>query len=124
MPLRKTMYAAETASRYAEAVFTDKRVKGYRNIVADVQEFVDKKNNGDETPWSECPCAYGIKDRTKKEVSLESCEEYIHIMTSKYTEFEKKIAKLTVLASREPIRFVLKSHDTKRRKLNVFETDD
>ena len=118
------MYAAETASRYAEAVFTDKRVKGYRNIVADVQEFVDKKNNGDETPWSECPCAYGIKDRTKKEVSLESCEEYIHIMTSKYTEFEKKIAKLTVLASREPIRFVLKSHDTKRRKLNVFETDD
>ena len=125
MPLRVQMYASKNASRCDDKVYHLKeRIEGYKEIIADVQKFIDKKKNGDETPWSKCPCAYGIKDRTKKEVSLKSCEEYINIMTSEYIEFENEIIKLTVFESRKPIRFVIKSRDTKRRKLNVFETED
>ncbi|EKX32123.1 hypothetical protein GUITHDRAFT_121715 [Guillardia theta CCMP2712] len=98
--------------------------KVYLERIEEVQEFIDKKNNGDETPWSKCPCFYSIKYHTKKEVSFESCQEYISIMSSKIIANQQEIINSTVFESRNPIRFVVKSHDTKRRKLNVFETED
>ena len=137
MPFRKKMYAAKTASRcVAEPRDSQGRtpkevrlytlnanIRVYPELIEDVQKFIDNKNNGDETPWSECPYSYSVKDHTKKEVSLESCQEYISIMSSKIIAHQREIMELTVFESRKPIRFVLESHDTKRRKLNVFETD-
>ena len=98
--------------------------KVYSENIEKVQKFIDKKNNGDETPWSECPVFYAIRAYTQKQVSFESCQEYISIMSSKIIANQQEVIELTLFESRNPIRFVVKSHDTKRRKLNVFENED
>ena len=123
MPRRNKLHAIHTLEE-KRLIHLNIKIDVHTGLIEEVQKFINKKVNGDETPWSECPLSYNIKNHTKKEVSFESCQEYISIMSSEIIANQQKIMELTVFESRKPIRFVLKSHDTKRRKLNVFKTDD
>ena len=93
-------------------------------IIVETENFMDKKQKGDKEPWENFSRAWDVKYSTKSDiVSAETCSEYIRKEEEFIRKIERRIAKFKA-KSRKPIRFVIKSRDTKRRKLNVFETDD
>lgn len=92
--------------------------------INETQNFIDKKQKGDDEPWDNFSRAAMVKFDTKSNiVSAETCSEYIRIEEAFIRAIESRIAKL-IMQSRKLIRFVVKSRDTKRRKLNVFDNND
>lgn len=70
-------------------------VEIYPEFIEDVQKFMAKKKNGDETPWSECPWSYSVKDITKVDtISARTCKLYIHRLQERISECKAEIAKL------------------------------
>lgn len=92
--------------------------------INETKNFIDKKQKGDDEPWDNFSRAAMVKFDTKSNiVSAETCSEYIRIEEAFIRDIESRIAKL-IMQSRKLIRFVVKSRDTKRRKLNVFDNND
>jgi hypothetical protein len=122
MPFVKSVYAAETASprkndsprRHIAGIRAPERrdpmgrtpkearlanlnayVEVYPEFIEDVQKFMAKKKNGDETPWNECPWSYSVKDLTKVDkISARTCRLYIRHLQKRICECKAEIAKL------------------------------